>query len=289
MIEKNNGKTKILKDYLLLTLGSLLMAIGVYFFKIPNGFAMGGVAGLATVLGKVIHFVTPSQLITIFNVLLLVIGFIFVNKQFGIKTIYCTLVYSGLTMVFEYLYPNELMPLTDQPFLELVIAIILTAVGAAIMFNNDASSGGTDIIAMILKKYSQLNVGMALLIADSLVAFSSFFVFDIKTGLFSVLGLLSKSFLVDGLIDNLNLCKYFTIVTEKSDEICDFIMNNMHRSATTITGEGAFSHHTKKIILVVCKRYEMRSLRAKIKEIDPSAFIMITNSSEILGKGFAKL
>ncbi|MCI5838352.1 MAG: YitT family protein [Christensenellaceae bacterium] len=303
---------KNIKDYLLLTLGSLLLAVGVYFFKIPNGFAMGGVAGLATLLGElfdklnpsqewlkaVLKFLTPSTMITIFNILLLIVGFIFVNKQFGIKTVYCTLVYSLFTMLLEAIYPMKTIgetgeiikiTLTKQPFMELVIAIILTALGSAIMFNKDASSGGTDIIAMILKKYTEINVGMALLFADGLIALSSFFVSGIETGLFSVLGLTMKSFMVDEFIDNLNLCKYFTIVTEKPDEICEFIMNTMHRSATTLTGEGAFSHHTKKVILVVCKRYEMRTLRSKIKEIDPSAFIMITNSSEILGKGFAKL
>ncbi len=304
---------KILSDYLMLTLGSALLAVGVYFFKIPNGFVMGGVAGLATLLGElfdkinpsqewlkaVIGFLTPSRMITIFNVLLLIVGFIFVNKQFGVKTVYCTLVYSLLTMVFEAIYPMKILDeaghviekitLTKQPFMELFIAILLTALGSAIMFHKDASSGGTDIIAMILKKYTQVNVGVALLFADGLIALSSFFVSGIETGLFSTLGLLMKSFMIDEFIDNLNLCKYFTIITEKPDEICDFIMNSMHRSATTLTGEGAFSHHTKKIILVVCKRYEMRSLRAKIKEIDPSSFIMITNSSEILGKGFAKL
>lgn len=281
---------KKLKSFLFMNLGTLLLSVGVYFFKIPNGFATGGVSGIATVLAKVLPFafLTPAVLIIIFNVILLVVGFIFVNKQFGIKTVYCTLLYSAFTYIFELLVPLD-KPLTEQPLLELVVAMMLTAVGSAILFNADASSGGTDIIAMIMKKYTALNVGMALLIADALVAFSSFFVFGITTGLFSVLGLFVKAFLIDGIIENLNMCKYFTIITEKPDEICNYIMQSMHRGVTKFDAEGAFSHRNKKVLLTVCRRHEAHLLKAKIKEIDPTAFIMITNSSEILGHGFRSL
>ena len=281
---------KKIKSFLYLNIGTLLLSVGVYFFKIPNGFATGGVSGIATVLAKVLpfSFLTPAVLIIAFNVLLLIVGFIFVNKQFGVKTVYCTLLYSGLTYVLERLIPLE-RPLTDQPFLELVIAMILTAAGSALLFNTDASSGGTDIIAMIMRKYTALNVGMALLIADAIVAFSSFFVFGVTTGLFSVTGLFAKAFLVDGIIENLNLCKYFTIITEKPDEICAFIMSVMHRGVTRFDAEGAFSHRNKKVLLTVCRRHEARMLKLKIKEIDPTAFIMVTNSSEILGHGFRSI
>lgn len=278
---------KKLKDFLLLNLGSLVLAVGVYFFKIPNGFVTGGVSGIATLLAPVfnISWLTPGLLIIIFNVLLLLLGFIFVNKSFGFKTVYCTLVYSALTYLFEAIVPLK-APLTQEPLLELVLAIVLTAIGSAILFNINASSGGTDIIAMILKKYTAINVGTALIFADCIVAFSSFFVFDIPTGLFSILGLFAKSFLVDGLIENFNLCKYFTIITEKGDEIIDYIMKEMHRGVTIYHAEGGFSHHDKTVLLTVCKRSEAHQLKEKIKQIDSSAFIMITNSSEIIGRGF---
>ena len=273
-----------------MNLGTLLLSVGVYFFKIPNGFATGGVSGIATVLAKIIplKYFTPAVLIILFNILLLIVGFIFVNKQFGVKTVYCTMLYSGFTYFFERVIPLD-APLTDQPLLELVVAMILTAVGSALLFNTDASSGGTDIIAMIMKKFTALNVGMALLIADAIVAFSSFFVFGITTGLFSVLGLFAKSFLIDGIIENLNMCKYFTIITEKPEAICEYIMLTMHRGVTKFDAEGAFSHRSKKILLTVCRRHEAHYLKAKIKEIDPTAFIMVTNSSEILGHGFRSL
>ena len=281
---------KIVKEYIFITFGAVLMAVGVYFFKIPYGFSTGGVSGIATVLSKIIPNLSAATLILIMNVALLVLGFIFVNKDFGVRTVYCTLMYSALTYLFELLIPAEAVsagnPLTDQPLLELIFAILLTSFGAAIMFNTGASSGGTDIIAMILKKYTAINVGTALLIADAIVAFSSFFVFDVTIGLFSVLGLFMKAFLVDGIIENMNMCKYFTIITEKPDEICDFIMTTLHRGVTKQDAEGAFSHNKKKVLLTVCKRSEAHQLKLKVKEIDPTSFIMITNSSEILGRGF---
>ena len=291
---------KKLKNFSYMTIGTLLLAIGVYFFKTPNGFATGGVSGLAIVLNRLIlnltgheiAFISTGSLIMIMNVILLIAGFIFINKEFGIKTVYCTLLYSGviwlLEILFEKVYYIE-MPLTDQPMLELFFATILAAVGSALLFNVDASSGGTDIIAIMLKKLTDINVGTALLIADSIVAVSAFFVFDVKTGLFSIFGLFMKSFLVDGIIENLNLCKYFTIITEKPDEICEFIMMNMHHGVTKHEAEGAFSHRPKTVLLTVCRRYEAHIIKAKIKELDPTAFIMITNSSEILGRGFRSL
>lgn len=280
-------KNKI-KDYILITFGAMLIAIGVYFFKVPNGFATGGVSGIATVLDEIIkvEWLTAGLLIIMLNLALLLVGFIFVNKQFGLKTVYCTIAYSALTYLLEWIYPLENRTLTEEPLLELVFAIVITAVGAALLFNADASSGGTDIIAMILKKYTHINVGMALLVADSIVAISAFWVFGVEIGLFSLLGLFSKSFLVDGVIENLNLCKYFTIITEKPDDICEYIIKEMHHGVTLQNAEGGFSHHKKKVILAVCRRSEAHLLKRKIKNIDPTSFVMITNSSEIIGRGF---
>jgi uncharacterized membrane-anchored protein YitT (DUF2179 family) len=220
-------------------------------------------------------------------VLLLVIGFIFVNKSFGFKTVYCTLAYSAITYLFEWIVPMEGKTLTNEPLLELVCAILLTAIGSAILFNINASSGGTDIIAMILKKYTNINVGTALMLADCVVAISAFFVYPtIEIGLFSALGLFAKCFLVDGIIENFNMCKYFTIITDKPQQICEYIMNEMHHGVTSHSAQGVFTHKEKTVLLTVCRRAEAHALKAKIKELDTSAFIMITNSSEIIGRGF---
>ena len=193
--------------------------------------------------------------------------------------------YSALTYVFELFIPLS-APLTNQPLMELVYAMLLTAIGSAMIFNSDASSGGTDIAALILKKYTSLDVGKALLTVDSIVAVSSFFVFNIQAGLFSLLGLFAKAFLVDSVIESLNTCKYFSVITTKREEISQYIIKTLHHGATVNDVVGEFTHDQKSMIHTVCKRAEAIKLKKKIKEIDPGAFIIVTTSSEIIGRGF---
>src|SRR5699024_10972033 len=178
-------------------------------------------------------------------------------------------------------------PFTDQPLLELCFAMMLPAVGSALLFNYNASSGGTDIIAMILKKYTTISdVGKGLFLSDSVIALASFFFFGAETGLFSMLGLFLKSFVVDSVIESINLCKFFSIVTSKPQEICDYIIHELHHSSTVVDGQGAFSHQDKKVVLTAVRRGEAVRLRQKCKQIDPHSFMFITNTSEIIGKGF---
>lgn len=269
-----------------ITLGCVLMAVGVYFFKIPNSFSTGGVSGISTVFGKLVKnpFITPGTLITSLSLLLLVLGFILLDKKQMIGTVYGTIVFSGLVAVLERVYPLE-QPLTDEPFLELVFGILLTGIGAALLFHCGASSGGTDIVALILKKYTSLNVGKAMLVSDILITCGAFF-FGFKTGLFSVLGLFAKAFLVDGVIESINVCKSFMIITEHPDKILEYIMNDMHHSATVVDGEGAYSHQPRKVIYTLCRRYEAARLKHRIREIDPNSFIIVVSTSEIIGRGF---
>ena len=219
------------------------------------------------------------------NLILLLVGFLFFGRGFGLMTAYCSMLYSFLTWLFEVIYPMT-QPFTDQPFLELCFAMMLPAVGSAILFNCNASSGGTDIVAMILKKYTSLDIGKALLVSDALIAASACFVFGIRTGLFSLLGLVIKAFVVDSVIESINLCKYFSIVTACPDAICDYVIREMNRSSTVIDAVGAYSHEDRKVIMVACRRSEAVKLRHFIKTVDPKAFMFITNTSEIIGKGF---
>ena len=277
-------KNKKIKDFLFMNFGCVLLSAGVYFFKIPNGFATGGVTGIGTLLGK-LSLITPAVWIWILNITLLLLGFLFLGRQNSFKTIYCSMFYSALTYVFESFIPLS-APLTNQPLMELVYAMLLTAIGSAMIFNSDASSGGTDIAALILKKYTSLDVGKALLTVDSVVAISSFFVFNIQAGLFSLLGLFAKAFLVDSVIESLNTCKYFTVITTKREEISQYIIKTLHHGATVNDVIGEFTHNQKSMIHTVCKRAEAIKLKKKIKEIDPGAFIIVTTSSEIIGRGF---
>ena len=167
-----------LKTFLFMTFGCLMLSAGVYFFKIPNGFSTGGVTGLSTILSSFTP-ISAATWIAIFNGLFLVLGFLFLGKTTGIWTVYCSVLFSGVTYLLEVIVPLN-NPLTSNPLLELIYAMLLAAIGSAIMFNCGASSGGTSILAMILKKYTSMDVGKALLLVDFLIAASSILVFGIS-------------------------------------------------------------------------------------------------------------
>ena len=272
------------KHFLLLTVSTLIMAIGTYFFKFTNNFTFGGITGLAVLIAKT-GLMTAGDFNFVASMTLLVIGMIVLGKKFAAKTAYCSILLSVTLSFLERVCPMK-APLTDQPMLELCFAIALPALGSAILFNIGSSSGGTDIIAMILKKYSNFNIGPALMLSDLLITIAGFFIFDIKTGLYSLLGLTIRSFMVDTFIENFNLSKYFTVVCDDPEPICDFIVHELNRSASVFHATGAYSGQDKAIVLTALNRTQAVRLRNFIKITDPKAFILISNTSEIIGKGF---
>lgn len=285
---RSNQKWKtILWEYLILTLATVFLVAGVYVFKFPNHFSFGGVTGIAIVMGDILP-VSPSTINFIINMFLLVVGFLFLGKSTGLKTVYVSLLTSVGLSLLEVIAPME-APLTNQPVLELIFAIVMPAVSSAILFNMGASGGGTDIIAMILKKYTNVSIGIALFIVDLFIVLCSCLVFDIQTGLFSFCGLLAKVLVIDDVIENINLCKYFTIICDEAEPICHYINEKLNRSATIYQAQGAYTHKPKTIILTVMNRSQAVLLRNYIKQTQPDAFMMITNSSEIIGKGFRGL
>lgn len=276
----------VLREYVILTLSTLLILVGIYYFKFPNNFTFGGVTGLAVVLAKILPL-SPSSINLLVNVLLLILGFVCLGKSFGIKTVYASTLLSVGLSVMDKTVPLA-QPLTDDPMLELVFATALPAFGSAILFNRGASSGGTDIVAMIVKKHSSFDIGRALMLSDILITLFAFFVFDIKTVLFSILGLLAKSLVIDNVIESINLCKYFNVVCTNPKPICDYIVHTLKRSATVCRAQGAFTQEENFIIFTALRRYQAVQLRQYIREIEPGAFILISNTSEIIGKGFMK-
>ena len=278
-----------LERYLLLTLGILITSVGVYFFKFPNNFSTGGVSGLSLILGRLIssEVFTPSVLMLIINMLLLGVGFVLIGRDFAFSTVYCSMLLSFLMTVFERICPLS-QPLTTQPFLELCFAVLLPAFGSAILFHLGASSGGTDIIAMVLRKYTSMNIGLALMVADSLITVAALFFFGIESGLYSILGLLLKSALVDYVADSFRIKKCFQIITSQPEPIVDFIVKVLHRGATLEDVHGAYTNDSKTMIITVLNRSQALALRRHVHLIDPHAFMIITASTEIVGKGFLK-
>ncbi len=275
---------KKIHDFIMLTAASLLMILSTWLFKYPNNFTFGGITGLSIVLSRAFD-VPASTLNLVMNAVLLIIGVLVLGKVFAGKTLYVTILSTVGLSVLDKIYPIT-EPLTNEPVIEVLFAVALPAVGSAILFNMDASSGGTDIVAMLLKKYTTMEIGTAIFAVDLIITISAFLVFDFQTGLFSLTGLFAKTLIMDGAIENINLCKYFTIITTNPKPICDYIHNTLHRSATIYKAEGAYSHTERSIVLVVLKRSQAVLLRRYIKDVEPTAFMMITNSSEIIGKGF---
>ena len=278
-----------LERYLLMTAGILITSVGTYFFKFPNNFSTGGVSGLSLILGRLIpsEIFTPSVFMLIINTLLLVVGFLFLGRDFTFSTFYCSMLLSLAMTTWERICPLS-APLTTQPFLELCFAVLLPAFGSAMLFHLGASSGGTDIIAMILRKYTSMNIGLALMVADSLITVAALFFFGIESGLYSILGLLLKSALVDYVADSFRIKKCFQIITADPQPIVDFIVKVLHRGATLEDVHGAYTNGSKTMIITVLNRSQALALRRHVHSIDPHAFMIITASTEIVGKGFLK-
>ena len=275
----------IAKEYALLTLGTVIMAMGTYFFKFPNNFSTGGVTGLAVVLARYFPMISRADFVMIFNVALLGLGVAVFGKSFAGKTVYVSLLMSAVTWLMERMIPMA-APMTNQPLLELIFAVSLPAVGSAILFNLDASSGGTDIVAMVLRKYTSLDIGKALICSDLVITLAACVAFGMETGLFSILGLVMKSLLVDMVLENINTHKYFHIITTKPQAIEEFITSTLHRGATELHGEGAYTHEGRTVLLTVMNRHEAVLLRRYVRQVDPGAFVLIINTGEIVGKGF---
>lgn len=285
-MQTNPSKVTVI-DIFWMTLGTCLIAAGVYFFKFPNHFSAGGVSGLAIILEALIPVVSAATFNSIISILFLVVGFFVLDRSFGFRTVYCSLLYLGVIQLCSFLFPMD-APLTDELLLELLFAVLLPAIGTAILFNMGASSGGTEIVALVLKKHTGIDAGQALLFSDVIVAVSALFLFGIQAGLCSILALLMKSVMIDSVIESLNRKKAFFIITSQPEPVCTYITESLNRGATLWEAQGAYTHVPHQVVLTVLSRSQAVALRNYLKETDPSAFLIVANSSEIIGKGFLR-
>lgn len=305
--KKPNKVLKTISYWAILNVGIFLVAFSLWMFLAPNNFAVGGVGGLSVVLANWLEGPTNGILsyyviFAILNVILLIFGLIFLGKSLTVKTIYCTIMLSAenillglipMENVFQFSERfGQLMGLSGghQLFLELVFGVLISGLGQAIVFNCRASSGGTDIIALIIKKFSKANIGFALFAVDIVIACIPFFTYSRfpEIALFSMIGVFAKSFVIDGVIDNITKTKYVTIITVNPDIVAELIRDNIHRGFTKMEGAGGFTGDPRTVIITVCRRAQAAHLKAKLHEIDPTAFVIITNTNEIMGKGFSE-
>lgn len=274
-----------LRPFLLINFGLLLTALGIVLFKIPNHFVTGGVSGLSILLADLLPGVTVGPAMTAINLVLVVWGFWVLGPKFGWNTVYSSFALSGMVWGLDLLIPLD-QPFTGDALLELFFAIGLPAVGAAVVFNQNSSTGGTDIVAKVLSTKTPINTGSALLISDFVIAASALAVFDVRTGLYSILGLVLKAFLIDLVIEGLNTHKKLEIITTQADPILDFILHTLHRGATLYPARGAFTGQDWQVIHTVVGRRQALAIRRRLKELDPKAFVTITTTTETIGKGF---
>ncbi|NME82997.1 YitT family protein [Clostridium sp. SM-530-WT-3G] len=275
---------KKIKEYGIITFGIILVAISVEYFFSPNNLAAGGVTGAAIVINALLPQLSVGILTFILNAVLFVVAFMFIDGNFGVKTIFASL---GLSVVLwiieEFLNP---VAITTDLTMATVFGTLISAIGMAIVFNENASTGGTDILAKILNKFFHLDIGKSLLIVDFIITFASALVFGIDAGLYAMASVILLGITVDRFIDGFNSCKNVFIISKKNHEISEFIMNELDRGCTFLNSVGAYSKSENNILYAVVSRKQFIYLKKYIKEIDHQAFISVGEAHEVLGEGF---
>lgn len=277
-----------IKDYTIITAGIIVVALSLHLFMIPNDIAAGGVSGLAMVISSFFPVLSVGFLMLIMNIILFIIAFIMLGKSFGVKTIYTSLSLSGIIWALERLYPIS-QPLTTDLLLAAIMGTALSGAGMAIIFNHNASTGGTDIIAKILNKYAHIDIGKSLLVTDFVVTFFAALTFGIQKGMYALLAVIANGFIIDYAIAGFNIVMQVFIMTTKSNIIAEFIMNELGRGVTFFSGQGGYSGAEMKVIYSVLSRKEFIRLRDYIKGVDPKAFITVNDAHEVLGEGFKRI
>ena len=277
--------TRKAKYFLLLNFGLLLTAAGIALFKAPNNFAFGGTSGVSVLLASWFPSLNVGGFMWIINAALVALGYVALGRKFAGWTVYASFALSLYVTVLQWAFPMT-QPFTDDLMLEMIFSVLLPATGSALVFQIGASTGGTDILAMILAKHTNLPIGKSLFVSDILIVICALFRFGPRTGLYCILGILGKTFIVDGVIESFRIRKVCTIVTHQPDVIADFVLHTLHRGATHTKADGAFSKTAVDVVVTCLTRAEALRLRRFVDEHDPKSFMTIVNSSEIIGKGF---
>ncbi len=278
-------KKGLIKEYFIITFGLILVAAGIHFFLVPHNLAAGGLTGLAMVINHYFPALSIGVLMFIGNIFFFVIGFIFIGKGFGVKTIYSSLMLSVIIAIFEKVMPVT-KPISEDILINLIFGILIGAIGMAIVFNENASTGGTDIPAKILNKYFNIEIGKGLLIIDFIVTGLAVIAFGATTGMYALLGVIVNGTVVDYVIDGLNITKRIEIISSDCESIRKYIIEDLERSATLYRAVGAYNLEERDVIVTVMGKKEFIKLKNHIKSIDPRAFIITHNVHEVLGEGF---
>lgn len=281
---------KLVAEHIGILIGALFISIGLYFFWLPSQLAAGGVSGLSIAVKAILPFIPIGIIILLLNVIMFGIGFVVLGTSFGIRSIVCSFEISAFMVVFEWVLPH-LEPLSKDTLVVLLFGALFIAAGQALVFNLEASSGGTDIIAKIISKFSSLNIGTSLVIADMTVVIIAIGTFGLEKGLYAAMGVIVTSTLIDYIISGINIQKYVTVIPsslETTQRINDYILNTLDRGATLYHAQGAYSKEQKTVITTVIDRRAFIELKRHISQIDAYAFVTVQNLHEVVGEGFGK-
>lgn len=277
-----------IKEYVFSTVGVFLTALGLVIFFIPNNIAAGGASGLAMILHKLVGGIPIGVWLYILNILLFVLGFMLVGKDFSFKTIYSTFMLNFFVDLFD-----RLLKIPKYQGRDLMLAVffgnILTSIGMAIAFANNSSTGGTDIVAKILSKYFHTPIGTTLLMIDFAVGILAGFTFDAQTGMYALLAIIIGGVMIDFVLRGLELSITVTIISQKNHEIKKYILENLERGATILKAVGAYSGRPFDVLYVALRRRELGEVLNVIRHIDPNAFVIVHEARYVLGEGFRKI
>ncbi len=277
-----SGKVMVVLEYGLVLLGSFFIAIGFNLFLLPNDVASGGVIGISTILNALFDW-QPSFVQWSINIPLFFLGTFILGKNFGLKTLVGTIfvpLFVALT--------STLAPATPNPLLGAIFGGMAAGLGIGTVFKGKGSTGGIDLAAQILHKFVPLPFGICIALFDGVIVLTSMFVFSIEQGLYALIGLFITSRTVDLVQVGLNTSKNIMIITERVDEVRQALLNEIDRGVTVWHAEGGYTKQNRKIIMCVVTQSEFSRTTQFIKSIDPSAFIVVMNASEVIGEGFSK-
>ncbi|MBR0577070.1 YitT family protein [Proteiniclasticum sp. BAD-10] len=272
------------KDYTMITIGIILVALGLEYFHIPHNIAAGGVSGLAIIINSFLPQVPVGAIILTLNLVLFLVAFLTLGGGFGAKTLYASFGMSLFMWVVERFYPPVI--LTEDLFINAAVGTIIIGIGMSLVFNFGASTGGTDILAKILSKYFHFDIGKSLLLVDFFIGLGGVLTFGITAGLYALLCIIFNGALIDRFIDGFNTAKELMIISRKEGEIIDFIIHELDRSCTVLNGYGGYTSEDIQVLYAVLYRRDYIRLRNFIREIDPRAFISVNEVHEVLGEGF---
>ena len=281
------NRLETMREYFFATVGTFITALGLVIFLMPSNIAAGGVSGLSIILN---HFVPISVGVWMYilNGLLFLIAFLTIGFDFSAKTIYCTFV---LNFFVDFLDRFSIVPKYSGEDLFIVVFFgdILTALGMAITFSQNASTGGTDIIARIFNRYLGTSLGTTLLFVDFTIGALAGVSFSARTGMYSILAIIINGLSIDFIMHGLELSSEVFIISSKNKKIASFVLNKLERGATYIPAKGAYTGTDREVLMVIVKRRELNELIRYIRKLDPSAFVIIKEVRQVLGEGFKRI